>query len=332
MQCLSYSFLDMGEYKQIERLIRILQRLAIKGQVTVEELYRYFEGRVPKRTLQRDLVELSAADVPLRSEEAKGRRLVWTIDPGYLRFVPNLLRSREVAAVSVLRQFSGLFAGTPLETDANDFLRKARQLYPSDVVDELKDDSMPPIFGMTFTGYIDYRPFALLIDRLIEAIVGRLEVRLTYKPHWKEKQSEFDGHPYLLLLHKGALYAVAYLPYHDNFVFLPVQRLRDVVITESVFTRKKDFDLDRLREGRFGIFGYEGQKPQRVVLRFKPEIADTVAERIWHPTQKLKRHRNGSLTLEMNVIISDELRSWIAGWLEYVTIVTPRYLEIKTGE
>lgn len=316
----------MAQVKQIERLIRILQRWALKGRVTVEELQRYFDGQVSKRTLQRDLIELSAADIPLRSEETRGRRLTWSIDPGYLKFVPSLLQTREVAAGSVLKQFSALFAGTPLESDAIAFLEKARQLYPSEAIAELDDESVAPIFGMTFTGYIDYRPFAHLIDRLLEAITKRLEVTFTYKPHWKEKASVFDGQPYMLVFHKGALYVVAYLPYHDNYVFLPVQRLQEVQLSNTTFKRRPDFSLDKLRQGRFGIFGYEGQKPQRVVLRFSKDIADTIAERIWHQSQKLIRHRDGSLTLEMKVIISDELRSWIAGWLGYVRVIKPKRL------
>ena len=294
--------------------------------MTVDDLYRFFEREVSKRTLQRDLIELSSANIPLTTREGRGRRLIWSIDAGYLKFIPMTLQSREIAAATLLKSFIQLFAGTPLERDARSFLNKARQLYPANIIAEVDDDYLQPIFGITFTGYIDYRPFAQTIDQLMEAITKRLVVKFTYKPHWKEKESIFDGNPYMMLFHKGVLYIVTHLPYYEKYVFLPLQRIRRVVLTDKRFKRERDFSLDKLREGRFGIFGFEGQKPQKVVLRFSKEIADTVAERIWHPSQKLTRHRDGSLTMELKVIISDELRSWIASWLEYVEVERPKDL------
>ena len=57
------------------------------------------------------------------------------------------------------------------------------------------------------------------------------------------------------------------------------------------------------------------------MLKFNKEIADIIAERIWHPSQKTTHHRDGSLTLEMKVVISDELKGWVASWREYVKVV-----------
>lgn len=111
----------------------------------------------------------------------------------------------------------------------------------------------------------------------------------------------------------------------DQYVVIE-ESYEDVGVRAQHLERKADFALDKLREDRFGIFGHESLKPQKVVLRFNPDIPDTVAERIWHPSQKLKHHRDGSLTLEMKVVISDELRSWVAGWMDYVEVKRPTHL------
>jgi predicted DNA-binding transcriptional regulator YafY len=248
----------MPEIKQIERIIRILQRLAQKPETTVTELYEYFERRVPKRTLQRDLIELSAADVPLQTREGTNRQLIWSIAPDYLRFVPVTMQPKEMIASWLLHTMSGAFAGTPLERDAKSFLAKAKQLAPASVFAELHGD-LQPVFGMTFTGYIDYRPQAQIISQLIEAITQRCVVKFTYKPHWKNNPSVFEANPYMLLWHKGALYAIAFSTRHDNYLLLPVQRIRTVELLGTKFRRQPGFGLDKLREGRFGIFGNEGQ-------------------------------------------------------------------------
>ncbi len=321
----------MPEVKQIERIIRILQRLAVKSEVTVAELYEYFERQVPKRTLQRDLVELSAADLPLQTREGKNRQLIWSIAHDYLRFVPVTMQPKEMIASWLLHTMSDAFAGTPLERDAKSFIAKAKQLAPPGVFAELHGD-LQPVFGITFTGYIDYRPQAQIISQLIEAITKRRVVKFIYKPHWKDDPSVFEANPYMLLWHKGALYVVALSTRHDNYLLLPVQRIRAVEILITKFRRQPGFSLDKLREGRFGIFGYEGQKPECVVLRFNKEIADIIAERIWHPSQKLTRHRDGSLTLEMKVVISDELKGWVASWIQYVSVLSPTGLRIAVGK
>ena len=320
----------MPETKQVERIIRILQRLALGREVTVGSLYDYFNRGVPRRTLQRDLVELSSADIPLRTRLGKGRELVWYIDTAYLKFLPMTVDSRELMASYFLERLAAVVRGTKLESDVCSLLKKAKQFVSGDVLhvsDSL--DSSNDYFGVTFMGQVDYTPHSATIDTLISAISERKSCRFVYKTIAKKHPSEFDADPYLILYHKGALYAVVYVAYHDNFLFLPIQRIRAVAVSESSFRRRKDFSLDKLRSGSLGIFGGEGLKPQRVVLKFDRAIAEVIAERVWHPSQRITRHKDGSATLTLKVIVSDELRSWVGSWLDYVTVIRPADLLSK---
>ncbi len=316
----------MAQIKQIERLIRIMQRLTFKRTVTIGELYHYFEGGVPKRTLQRDMLELSNAGIPLIDDKGKGKELVWSIEQGYLKFIPIKFQPREIASGFFLKSFSSLFKGTPLQQEAENFFKKAKQLYPTDIVADSNMNQFDNIFGFSWTGYIDYAPYSTIINSLLEAIAEHIVVVINYRPHWKKAETPIECHPYMILFHKGALYAVVRTSNYDKYYFLPIQRIRGIEITDKRFKRDAGFSLEKLRKGRFGIFGHEGLKPQKVVLKFSPDVAEVVAERIWHPSQKIKRHRDGTLTLEMKVVISDELRSWVAGWLGYVEVMKPKLL------
>ncbi len=318
--------MKMAERTQIERIIQILQRLALKREVTVRELYDYFERKVSIRTLQRDLSKIASCNIPLNEKVGKNNQITWTIAERYLRFVPMTLGSREVIASLMLKGIADVFKSTPLERDAKAFLQKARQLYPSDSVTEVSEHASAEIFGFNQFGYIDYSKFSTIIDSLIEAIVSHNGIVVDYKATWRDMSSKIDGNPYVLLLHKGAMYLVLYSNYYKTVIQLPVQRMLGVEVLDTKFRRDPKFSLEKLRKDRFGIFGFEGQKPQRVVLGFSREIADTIAERVWHPSQKIKRHKDGSLTLEIRVIVSDELLGWIASWREYVEVI-----EISTG-
>ncbi len=312
----------MPEIKQIDRVIRILQRLYFKGQVTINELYEYFDRRVPKRTLQRDMIEISGAGIPVHDEQGHGRERIWYVEKNYLRFIPQTIGNQELLASFFLERLAVVARGTKLEQDILSLLEKAKQLVRPSVFESTDGQDLPhDMFGATFMGYIDYTDHSDKIDRLVTAASECRECRFVYKRGTAEKESEFTAKPYLLLYHKGAMYAVVFVSAHDNYIFLPVQRIRSVEFTGEKFERDKDFSLDKLREGRFGIFGGPDLAPERVVLRFVPEIADIVAERIWHPSQKLTRNGDGSLTMELETVVSDELRAWIGSWLDKVEVV-----------
>lgn len=317
----------MSEIKQVERVIRILQRLALNREVTVRQLYDYFDKRVPQRTLQRDLQELSAANIPLSNKPGRGRELVWCLEDPFVRFIPITLSSRELMVSYFLERLSSVTRGTQLESDIQSLLAKTKQLVSPEVFRSSETlEQAAGMFGATFLGFIDYGPHSQTIDSLVQAISQCRRCRFIYKSTWKSETSDFEADPYLLLYHKGALYAVVYTPAHDNYIFLPIQRIRTVSFTETQFTRDPSFSLEKLREGRFGIFGGDNLTPRRVALRFKPEIADVVAERIWHESQVLTREPDGSLVMELETVVSDELRAWIGSWLHYVSVIEPEDL------
>ena len=65
----------------------------------------------------------------------------------------------------------------------------------------------------------------------------------------------------------------------------------------------KGFDAEKLLEDRFGKFiRVDGGKRTTVRLLFKPQVAGYVAERTWHPKQKVKWRRDGSVELAFPVV------------------------------
>ncbi len=322
----------MPEIKQIERVIRILQRLYVSRNITVNSLYQYFDGRVPKRTLQRDLVEISMADIPLSCEKPHGQEQVWSVDRGFLRFIPQTIDNQEVLASFFLERLASLTRGTRLERDIQSLLSKARQLTGPNVFHSSDGDFPQDMFGATFMGYVDYSQHSEKIDRIIGAASQCRSCRFRYRRLSADADSEFDANPYLLLYHKGALYVVAYVEEHDNYIFLPVQRIRDVAVSDRTFTRDQSFSLEKLREGRFGIYGGPELKPERVRLQFSSDIADVIEERIWHPSQQIERKADGSVVLTLQTVVSDELRAWVGSWLDYATVIEPKDLLARKKE
>ena len=48
-----------------------------------------------------------------------------------------------------------------------------------------------------------------------------------------------------------------------------------------------------------------------------------IAEKVWHPSQKLTRKRDGSIVLEMTVAGLDEIASWVLSWGPMAKVLGP---------
>lgn len=322
--------MKMPEYKQIERIIRIMQRLALKREITVKELYNHFDGLISKRTIERDLEHLSMANIPLCTRKGRGRELIWYLDEKYKHFIPQTIGVKELNASLLLGNFMDMFKGTSLEKDAKSFLKKAKQIYDPEIIINF-DNVSQTVFGFSTIGRIDFSKYSAQIEALISAIRNRYFCNIEYKGYSHKKPYITKVEPYLILIHKGALYAVVYSVSMKKYIYLLIHRMISVDVANEKYKKRKDFNHDNLAKDSIGIFSNPDLKPTNVRLKFSPDIAETIADRIWHPSQKIQRHKNGSLTLCMKVVISDELLGWISSWRHYVEVLGPEKLAKNRG-
>ena len=64
-------------------------------------------------------------------------------------------------------------------------------------------------------------------------------------------------------------------------------------------------------------------KPEKVRIKFFPDIATRIAERIWQKDQKISKQDDGSIILELNVAVSYELVAWILRWGSFAEVLSP---------
>ncbi len=77
---------------------------------------------------------------------------------------------------------------------------------------------------------------------------------------------------------------------------------------------------------------YRGETTYEIELRFKPEAAKIVTETQWHHTQRVTKHRDGSVTLEFTVAGLEEILNWLLTWTGRVRIRQPAELKILFRE
>ncbi len=114
----------MSEFSQIQRIVRILQLLTTRKDITTKELVDYFDHSVSKRTIQRDMLTLSENGVPLVSEKIKANENIWYIMDHFKQFIPVPLNTNEVLAMQMLKSNLTIFKDTQIEDDVDNLIKK----------------------------------------------------------------------------------------------------------------------------------------------------------------------------------------------------------------
>ena len=119
-----------------------------------------------------------------------------------------------------------------------------------------------------------------------------------------------------------------YLVAHDTATnelrHFTVARMRNVRVTDRKFGLPADFAPDQHFARSFGAFVGKGY--HRVMVRFSPQVADGVKERLWHLSQAEKERADGSLELTLRVDNLEEVERWVLGWGAHVEVIAPREL------
>jgi hypothetical protein len=112
--------------------------------------------------------------------------------------------------------------------------------------------------------------------------------------------------------------------FYDNLEPLTyLDRIKMLHQTKETFEVPQDFDLEEFLGASFGV--YQGE-PMTGKIRFSPEVAGYIKEKIWHDSQKLEPQEDGSLLFEAVVAGTQEIKYWILGWGSHAEVLEPEDL------
>ncbi len=120
-------------------------------------------------------------------------------------------------------------------------------------------------------------------------------------------------------------YLVAHCRRRDALRHFAISRIVSAELTDEHF-EPRDFDPDEYFSNRFGRYVGEPGEASKVVIRFAAPAAPWVLERCWHPRQKIKRHRDGAVTLSFSAPSLYEAKRWVLQWGAEAEVVRPREL------
>jgi len=173
----------------------------------------------------------------------------------------------------------------------------------------------------------EYRTYREFIRIIQGAIQERKTLRLQYEPR-DQKSAERSVDPYAMHLRNGNLYVIGYCQMRKGIRTFLVDRMQKIKPTEESFAPPVGFSLENYLRHSFGMFTEE---LVRVKVRFHKSLTRYLLERRWHPSQRNKKLKDGSLELAFEVAGTKEIKTWIMGFGSLAKVLEPASLvkEIK---
>jgi predicted DNA-binding transcriptional regulator YafY len=276
------------------------------------------------RAVYRDLQVLEKLPVHLYPDK-RGKESYWMIDPDYRNRLSIPFSVSELLSLYLAQDSIRPLDGTVLYDSLQSLFEKVWAVLPKPLFREMVGLRKSFLSGIPAQkNYGDYREFVKVIQ---EAVEGRKVLHLLYHPR-DQSPGERKVNPYAVHLRNGSLYVIGYCHTRKAIRTFVVDRMQKIRLTADSFTMPPDFSLERYLRHSFGMFTEE---LVRVKVRFHESLTRYLLERRWHPSQKNKKLKDGSLELAFEVAGTKEIKTWIMGFGSLAKVLEPAPLvkEIK---
>ncbi|HEY7411149.1 MAG TPA: WYL domain-containing protein [Vicinamibacteria bacterium] len=300
---------------EVIRQWKILKRIEAGRWTSGQDLAE--EHGVTERTIRRDLEALQEAGFPLYDERMDGRK-VWRLIEGYKQRLTQSFSLAELSALYFGKNMMSFLGGAPFASDLESAFTKIREALPARSLPYL--ERIQDLFLARPDPSKDYSGKLDVIAALIDATLHQRKARLSYFSFASKRTKTYTVDPYRLVYYHGGLYLYARADEYDEVRTFAVDRIQKIEVLDQAFEPPADFSPSEYARAAFGI---TGGRPEQVELLFDAEVASYIRERNWHESQQIKDAPRGGVTLRLSVAVSEELKSWIKGFLPHVEVARP---------
>lgn len=278
------------------------------------------ELEVNPRTVYRDLEALQVAGFPLYTEKVEGRNL-WSVLDTVKHQVPVPFSLPELMALYFGRDMLRVFQGTVFHDALDSLFHKVRTTLPPESVNYLERVERTLHVGLK--PYKDYARFREMIQRAEEAARERRTLEIVYYTMSRRSEGRRRVDPYRIWFFNGTFYLVGHCHRRGEVRIFALDRIRMLSVTKERFEVPEGFDLEAFLRPSLGVFQGE---PVRVRIRFAPEAAGYIREKVWHEGQAITPEADGSVVFEAEVAGLEEVRFWVLGWGSRAEVLEPEAL------
>jgi len=162
------------------------------------------------------------------------------------------------------------------------------------------------------------------LDDLAESILSSKVLIVDYHS-FKQSPEKFLFHPYYLKEYRNRWYVLGRHQIRNVLYTLALDRVRAIKLSmDDVYLENDLFDPETYFKPLIGVTWPEGEKPQLIRLQvYGDSVPYVETKKIHHSQRVTRRHQDGSIEIEMNVVINYELLSTILGLGAAVKVLRP---------
>ena len=305
--------MGMAKY---DRLFYILNLLRSRRTLNARRLAE--ECRVTERSIYRDIISLSEANIPIYYDNG------YKLASG--NFLPPLNFTFDEYACLILALESSPLARAGCKVETISQIKAKVESGLSEITREQKRTSVDVAcvdVGMT----IPQRASTRFYSDLEAAISNRLSVDLEYDSidHGLTKRTV---DPYFIVFRRHAFYFVGYCHLRGEFRTFRMDRIKRLALTKQRFTRTRSVTVADYFAGSWEL--YQGE-PVEVTVRFRGRAARVVEASQHHPGEQSESVADGELLYRVTVNGTEEIKRWILRFGSDAEVLEPASLRQELG-
>ncbi len=269
------------------------------------------------RTVYRDLEALQAAGFPLYTEKTAGRS-TWSLLDTVGKNIPLPLSPTELMALYFSRSMMGVLRDTVFYDSLESLFEKIKAtLAPEYLAYLSRIEQSLTVISKPYRRVGKLRD---MIERISQAVTQKKTIQIAYYTMSRKKLTRRKVAPYKIWFFDGTFYLIGNCGLREDIRIFALDRIKELEQTAESFEFPVDFDIDDFMKASFGVF--QG-KPVTVRVRFAPEVAEYIKEKVWHASQRIETLPDGSLLFEVQVAGTAEIKFWLLKWGARAVVLAP---------
>ena len=302
---------------RLARVLRVLELVQSRGRWTTKAIAEEIE--CSERTIYRDLDVLRFAGIPYYRE---GDQQFIRVRPDF-KFPVMTLTEDEILGLSLASAMTKS-PGLDVSRGASPTTMKLAAVSKVET-QELIEDALRLVSVLDLK-LADHSRHHEAIKSVQLALVQQKQIAGVYESPYEAAPVKLKLHPFHLCLIKNAWYVIGRTAEDATPRTYRIARFKALRLIDQPAEIPTDFDLRGYFGNAWAVF--RGEPTYDIELKFTPAAAKIVTETIWHHTQMVKTHRDGSVTLTFRVDGLNEILNWVLSWSGKVAVVNP--VELRT--
>jgi predicted DNA-binding transcriptional regulator YafY len=161
---------------------------------------------------------------------------------------------------------------------------------------------------------------------LLHSIKNRYLIKFDYQKFWDSEATHRKAEPYALKEFKNRWYILAKDLKDNKIKTFALDRLTKLETTAKKFNYPSNYNVEEHYKYCFGIISPNGQKPEEVILSFKPFQGKYLKTLPLHQTQEVILDNEEELQLRLKLCVTHDFLMELLSFGDQVKVLQPQGL------